>query len=212
MVYDWFGMPSTSAEEVRDAINSANGEDLEVEINSPGGDVFVGSEIYGLLKGYNRHVDVKVMSIAASAASVIAMAGGKVYISPTAQIMIHNSFGQTSGDYRDMDKTSEILKNVNETIANAYHIKTGIPMDELLDMMDKETWLTPQIALQKKFVDGILFDDNLQIAASFGNGFLPQAVIEKVLNDMAHEKQVGSQKELDLSITNLNLLKMKGVK
>lgn len=180
-VYDWFEVEATSPKKVIDLLNQAkNNEDIEVEINSGGGSVFAGSEIYTALKSYSGKVITKIVGIAASAASVIAMAGYKILISPTGQIMIHNASGRFGGDYNDMEKGAEILKNINATISNSYRIKTGLSNEELLEMMNKETWLTPQQALEKKFVDEIMFTNDIKLVASINNGMLPQEVINKM--------------------------------
>lgn len=183
-VYDWFGYDATSPRSVERAISDANGQGLEVEINSGGGDVFSGSEIYTMLKSYNGNVTVRVVGLAASAASVIAMAGDNIQMSPTAQMMIHNVSASGSGDYRDMQHTADVLENANLTIANAYNIKTGIPQDELLAMMDEETWMTAQQAKEKGFVDEIMFENNIQLAAS-SNGLLPIEILNKIKNMLA---------------------------
>ena len=139
---------------------------MEVDINSGGGEVFAGSEIYSALRAYSLnggHVTVNIVGLAASAASVIAMAGDVVRITPVGQIMIHNaSIYGANGDYRDMNHMSGVLKNVNQTLANAYRLKTGKTEAELLSMLDDETWLTPEQALLHGFVDEILFDDKAQ--------------------------------------------------
>src|SRR5690554_4113412 len=101
-IYEWFGIDATSPDDVSNVIEQLDGEAVEVEINSGGGDVYSGSEIYTSLKNYSGKVNVKITGIAASAASVIAMAGDLVQISPIAQIMIHNVSSVRSGDYRDM--------------------------------------------------------------------------------------------------------------
>mgnify|MGYP000575873285 CR=1 FL=1 len=179
-IYDLFGIDATSPKVISNAIVEANGEELEVEINSGGGDVFAGSEIYTALKDYSGNVTIKIVGIAASAASVIAMAGDKILMSPTGQMMIHNVLSRTTGDHRDMNHASDILKNANTTIANAYRLKTGMSEENLLAMMDKETWLTPQEALENKFIDEIMFNNgniNL-VASSIGSNLLPIEVIE----------------------------------
>ena len=112
---------------------------MEVIINSGGGSVFAASEIYTTLKSYMGNVIVKIVGLAASAASVVAMAGTKVLMSPTAQMMIHNVTTYAEGDYRDMEHTAVILKNANDTIANAYRLKSGKTQEELLALMDDET-------------------------------------------------------------------------
>src|SRR5690606_9335634 len=99
------------------------------EINSPGGDVYAGSEIYTAIKGYKGNTVAKIVGIAASVASVIAMGAKKIMIAPTAQIMIHNVSSRAWGDYRAMEHEAEVLKNFNISIANAYKLKTGMEHD-----------------------------------------------------------------------------------
>jgi len=158
-IYDWFEMDSTCPNDVSKVLETLNNEEVEVEINSGGGDVYSGSEIYTALKDYKGNKVVKIVGIAASAASIVAMAGDKALISPTAQIMIHNVSSTASGDYRDLEHEAEVIKNYNSTIANAYILKTGMKKDDLLEMMNKETWLTPEKALEYKFVDEIMFQE-----------------------------------------------------
>lgn len=182
-IYDWLGIESTSPGTVSKAIEEALGDELEVDINSGGGDVFAGSEIYTALKSYKGNVTIRIVGLAGSAASVIAMAGNRVLMSPTAQIMIHNVSSRASGDHRDMAHTAEILKNANETIANAYMLKSGLSQKDLLDMMDAETWFTPQKALEHHLIDEIMFEENqLNLVASYDSGILPQSVISKIRN------------------------------
>lgn len=157
-IYDWLDMEATSPRAVHEQLTDANGIDLEVHINSGGGSVFAGSEIYTALKDYKGNVTVKIVGIAASAASVIAMAGNKVMMSPTSQMMIHNVSTVGRGDYRDMNHTSEVLKKSNQTLANAYSLKSGLSADVFLGLMDAETWFIPSQALAYKLIDGVLFE------------------------------------------------------
>jgi ATP-dependent Clp endopeptidase proteolytic subunit ClpP len=187
-VYDWFGIEATSPKRINELIDEADGDDLEVEINSGGGSVFAGSEIYTALKSYKGNVTVKIVGLAASAASVIAMAGKKIMMSPTGQLMIHNSSTWTEGDYREMQHTAEVLKTINETIANAYRLKTGKTKEELLELMDNETWMSANKALELNFIDEIMFEDSNQYVANLNNSeLLPPEVINKVLNIIAKE-------------------------
>lgn len=212
-IYEWFGIEATSPSMVDKAIEKANGEDLEVEINSGGGSVFAGSEIYTALKSYPGNVTVKIVGLAASAASVIAMAGKKVLMSPTAQMMIHNVISCAAGDYREMEHTAEILKSANDTIANAYRLKTGKTQEELLRLMDNETWMTAQKAKEHGFIDEIMFED-LQLAASTSySGLLPPEVINKIRNTIKSpnvDENNNSDFLIQQSKAKLNLLKLKG--
>lgn len=210
-IYEWFGIEATSPQKVNDALEKANGEDIEVEINSGGGSVFAGSEIYTALKDYKGYVTVKIVGLAASAASVIAMAGDKVMMSPTAQIMIHNVSTYTSGDYRDMEHSAEVLKSANNTIANAYRLKTGKTQEELLTLMDNETWMTAQKAKELGFIDEIMFEEQQLVANYSYSGLLPPEVINKVRN-MIKDPNVDNSSDILMQKTQaqLNLLKLKG--
>jgi ATP-dependent Clp protease protease subunit len=189
-IYDWFGIQATSPRDVAKEIAAANGGDLEVDINSGGGSVFAGSEIYTALKSYTGNVTVRILGIAASAASVIAMAGKKVTISPTAQIMIHNVSSRQEGDHRNMEHMAKVLRGADETIANAYMLKTGMTQDEILALMGEETWMTPQKALEHGFVDEVMFQE-IKLAASYCN-MLPAEVVEKMRNTR-HENLMKAQ-------------------
>lgn len=206
-IYDWFGMDATCPNDVSKALNTATtlNEEAEVDINSGGGSVFAGSEIYTTLKSYPGNVTTNIVGIAASAASVIAMAGNKVRMSPTGQIMIHNASGQFNGDYRDMQLGADILKSVNDSISNAYMIKTGKTKADLLDMMDNETWLTAQKALENKFIDEIMFSDGIKLSASTGGYTLPLEVINKVRNELKKPQEPQNDEEIELLKSKLNL-------
>lgn len=154
-IYDWFGIAATCPRDVQAAIQEAAGEDLEVEINSGGGDVIAGNEIYTALRMYRGKVDIIISGMAASAASYIATAR-RCEMSPVGIFMIHNASGGARGDYHAMDKESEVLQTVNRAIATAYMDKTKLPLDELLDLMDRESWLTAEKALEYGFIDAII--------------------------------------------------------
>lgn len=210
-IYDYFGMEATSPKMVDDAITQANGDDLEVEINSGGGSVFAGSEIYTTLKSYTGNVTTKIVGIAASAASVIAMAGKKVVMSPTAQFMIHNVSAMTAGDYRDMEHSSEILKSANDTVANAYRIKTGKSQEELLALMDKESWFTADRAKEIGFIDEVMFDSEPQLVASaYMPATLPPEVIQKMRNSKIKPQESPNDEAVFLMQSKLKYLKLKG--
>ena len=130
--------------------------DLTVFINSPGGDCFAASEIYTALREHNGTVTVKIDGIAASAASVIAMAGTKVLVSPVSMMMIHNPATIAMGDTAEMQKAIAMLDEVKESIINAYEIKTGLSRAKLSHLMDAETWMDANKAVELGFADGIL--------------------------------------------------------
>lgn len=158
--YDFWGMNNyCSPNQVESALQNANHQPVIVEIASNGGDVFAGSEIYSLLKGYDNDVTVNIVGLAASAASVIAMAGDTVKIAPTAQIMIHKAWTDYQGNADDLEHQANVLGTIDQSIASAYENKTGMNKDELLQMMSNETWLTAKDAVDKGFADEIMFED-----------------------------------------------------
>lgn len=156
-IYDYLDMSAFSPKELRQTIQDHGiYEPLDIEINSPGGYVNAGTEIYTMLLTHKGEVNITIGSQAASIASVIAMAGKRVAISPAGKMMIHNVSGQGGGDYRDMADYSDFLFKNNEMLANTYVLKTGKPKQELLDMMNAETWMNADEALENGFVDEIL--------------------------------------------------------
>lgn len=129
---------------------------ITVWINSPGGDVFAAAQIYNMLMEYKGDVTVKVDALAASAASVIAMAGTMVLMSPVAMMMIHNPMTIAIGDSKEMQKAGEMLDEVKESIMNAYEIKTGLNRTKISHLMDAESWFNAKKAVELGFADGIL--------------------------------------------------------
>ena len=130
-----------TAEKLAEQLNSFNGESVRFDINSPGGSVFDGLEIYNLIKNYDGETETRLISLGASMGSIIALAGNKRTAEDTAVYMIHNASGISWGDYREMEKTAELLKNISSHLANIYTKKTGIDKTEITNMMDNETWL-----------------------------------------------------------------------
>lgn len=179
--YEAFGIDYTSPKSV--ALPEDGKEDVLVEINSYGGDVYSGSEIYTILKNYPGKVTTIVTGIAASMASVVAMAGDMVKMAPTSQMMIHNVSSYAEGDKEIMSHEAEVLNGYDKTLANAYRLKTGMSQEELLELMNKETWLTPQDAIKYGFADEILFDEKeapLLVAAAPQAVFFSKETIERL--------------------------------
>jgi len=131
-----------------------------VWINSPGGDVFAAAQIYNMLMDYTGKVTVKIDGLAASAASVIAMAGGDVYMSPVSMIMIHNPSTIAVGDSEEMLRAKALLDEVKESIINAYELKTGLSRTKLSHLMDAESWMNANKAIELGFADKIMFMEN----------------------------------------------------
>lgn len=139
----------------RDELNAGSG-DITVWINSPGGDCIAAAQIYNMLMEYKGNVTVKIDGIAASAASVIAMAGTKVCVSPVSMMMIHNPMTVAMGNTGEMQKAIEMLDEVKESIINAYEIKTGLSRTKISHLMDAETWMDANSAIEMGFADEIL--------------------------------------------------------
>lgn len=129
--------------------------DITVWINSPGGDCIAAAQIYNMLLDYKGKVHVKIDGLAASAASVIAMAGDTVEMSPVSMLMIHNPMTVALGDVKDMKKAIELLNEIKESIINAYEIKTGLSRNKISKLMDDETWMDANKALELGFIDSI---------------------------------------------------------
>lgn len=144
---------------------------ITVWINSPGGDCIAASQIYTMLMDYRDDVTVKIDGIAASAASVIAMAGTKVLMAPTAMMMIHNPATIAMGDHTDMEKAIEMLDEVKESIINAYEIKTGLSRAKLSHLMDAETWMSAKKAIELGFADDLLFKNSDEGTAAVEDSF-----------------------------------------
>lgn len=139
----------------RDELMSGEG-DITVWINSPGGDCIAAAQIYNMLLEYKGNVTIKIDGIAASAASVIAMAGNKVIMSPVSMLMIHNPMTMAAGDTTEMKKAISMLTEVKESIINAYELKTGMSRDKIAKLMDAETWMDANKAVELGFADEIL--------------------------------------------------------
>ncbi|MCM1232248.1 MAG: Clp protease ClpP [Ruminococcus flavefaciens] len=164
----------------------AGAGDIVVWINSPGGDCVAAAQIYNMLMDYPYDVTVKIDGIAASAASVIAMAGTKVLMSPVALMMIHNPLTIAIGDSEEMQKAIDMLDEVKESILNAYEIKTGLSRAKLSHLMDAETWMNANKAIELGFADDLLFkstEDSAPTEASFA--FSRRAVTNSLLSKIA---------------------------
>lgn len=161
---------------------------ITVYINSPGGDCVAAAQIYTMLMDYPYDVTVKIDGIAASAASVIAMAGTKVLMSPVSMMMIHNPATVAMGDHSDMEKAIAMLDSVKESIINAYAIKTGISRKELSAMMDSETWMDANKAVELGFADGILERETQRMSANTSSVLFSQrkanaALVNRMMRD-----------------------------
>ncbi|ETI84167.1 TPA: Clp protease ClpP [Streptococcus agalactiae] len=152
----WFG-DEVTPQVFKNDLHAGSG-DITLWINSPGGDVFAAAQIYNMLMDYKGDVHVVIDGLAASAASVIAMAGTTVSMSPVAMMMIHNPWTVAQGEAKDMQKVIEMLGEIKESIINAYELRTGLSRTKLSHLMDSESWFNAKKAVELGFADKILFD------------------------------------------------------
>lgn len=193
--------------------------DITVWINSPGGDCVAAAQIYNMLMDYKGNVTVKIDGIAASAASVIAMAGTKVMVSPVSMLMIHNPATMAFGDSAEMQKAIAMLEEVKESIINAYEIKTGLSRAKISHLMDAETWMNANMAIELGFADEIIkrdTQDEADIAqpaasASFSRAAVTNSLIEQLaakchIPTKPAEPAI-SERSVDSLMERLNLIK-----
>ena len=184
----WYG-DEVTPKLFKDELNSSKGN-ITVWINSPGGDCIAASQIYNMLMDYKGDVTVKIDGIAASAASVIAMAGTEVQISPTGLMMIHNPLTMAFGDAFEMEKAKAMLSEVKESIINAYEIKTGISRVKLSNLMDSESWFNAKKALELGFADSIMFSkDDEEMEAVEGLTFSNMVAVNSLLDKFPKAKE-----------------------
>ena len=153
----WWG-DEVTPQMFRSELNAAEG-DIDLWINSPGGDCYAAAQIYNMLMEYKGNVAVKIDGIAASAASVVAMAGSTVEISPLGMLMIHNPMTVSIGDTHEMERTITFLAEIKESIINAYELKTGLSRAKISRLMDAETWMNAKKAVELGFADSVLYGD-----------------------------------------------------
>lgn len=188
--YEWFGMSSTYPQKIQQAILNDEDNEIVLDIASNGGDVFAASEIYTMLRDSQKNIVVNIQGLAASAASVIAMAGNTVRMSPTSQLMIHKASVSTVGNSDDLEHESEVLNGIDESIAMAYELKTGMKQTDILQLMSNETWMNAKVAVDKGFADEIMFNesDDEPIFENAIHALPSKAAINKFKNLIAKEK------------------------
>ena len=196
----WFGDECSSKEFIKALKDVGN---VTVHINSPGGDVMAGAEIYSALREHSLNgrgrVTVIVTALAASAASVVAMAGDEILISPVAYMMIHNPWSMAVGDAKEMRKTARTLDEITEGLITAYQQRTGKSRDQLKRMLENETWMSAQTCVDEGFADGV-YGGEIRAAACAGAGMLTKATPESIRElcarwDRAHAKAAEDPEE-----------------
>jgi ATP-dependent Clp protease protease subunit len=171
---DFWG-DGVTAKRIAAALRSIGERDVTVVINSPGGDVFDGLSIYGLLADHKGKVTVKILGLAASAASIIAMAGDEIQIMRSGFLMIHNAWVMVAGDRAVMQETINFLEPIDQALRDVYAVRTGIEAGELQSMMDRETWLAGSTAVDRGFADGLLGGEQIDADAQAETRLSPQA-------------------------------------
>ena len=218
--YDMLELEHTTTTHVENFLDGIqNGEPITVHINSGGGDVWTGSEIYTALKNHLGHVTVEIHSLCASIATVIASAGDTVKMAPVAQYMIHGAYMVAQGNRGDMEQHAEFLGKVDTTIRNAYRLKAKNVTDEQLkEWMEKDTWFTPQEALEMGFVDEIMYDyegtlgnkEELRAIAYAGGGLIPSNKI-RAFKEKSFEGKIQKQENDKMLLAKLKYLQLGGV-
>lgn len=161
---DWFG-EGVTAKRISAALRSIGNKDVIVTINSPGGDYFEGLAIYNLLRDHPAKVTVKIAGIAASAASVIAMAGDEVQIARAGFIMIHNTWVIAAGDRHALRDVADWLQPFDETAVDIYAARTGLEPKDIAKLLDRETWIGGKEAVEQGFADSLLAADEIDAKA-----------------------------------------------
>lgn len=196
----------------KDELNSGSG-DITVWINSPGGDCVAAAQIYNMLMDYKGNVTVKIDGIAASAASVIAMAGTKVLVSPVSMLMIHNPATVAFGDSSEMQKAISMLDEVKESIINAYEIKTGLSRAKLSRLMDAETWMDANSAVEMGFADEIMQRNTAdavetpQVSNVYSRMAVTNHLMDKIAAKCRIEQKSETKTNADFLMERLNLIK-----
>lgn len=203
----------------KEELNAGNG-DITVWINSPGGDCVAAAQIYNMLMDYKGNITVKIDGIAASAASVIAMAGTKVLVSPVSMMMIHNPATMAWGDSNEMAKAIDMLSEVKESIINAYEIKTGMSRAKLSHLMDAESWMNANKAVELGFADDILQRNKdtedvkqPQVSMMYSQVAVTNSLMDKIARKCHIKKSVTEEvkkpegRTVDSAMERLNLIK-----
>ncbi len=214
-IYDMYSLSATSPKKIQKALDRAKGKDVEVEINSTGGSVFAGSEIYTALSSFKGKVTINIVGTACSAAAVIAASpNAKCYISPTASIMWHRTSTSGAGNLEDIEKVKNMLTAGDTQVASAFCKKTGKSMDEAILVMSKETWYGAKEAVEIGLCDGIMFEDKpnldksqkIEITNSLQFARVTNVIPREIINQMQKQKAVENSKKFKFLYNKLKLM------
>lgn len=212
--YDWFEEDSTCPRDVQKVLDAlVPGDEIEVYINSPGGVIDVGSEIYTLLRA-QENVKIYITGEACSAASIVAMAG-YCTMSPTALMMVHCVSSGAKGNHNAMEHAAEMLRTADRALSNAYIAKTGMSEEEALEMMEHETWLTAEQARERGLVDAVMFEEKEEVLPLVAGPLfaLPgKEQMEKVKRMIKEADENQEETAAILTQQKLNFLRLRGEK
>ena len=204
-IYDWFGIECTCPKKIREALAESD-KSVTVEINSGGGDLFAGNEIYYMLSEH-KNVTVDIVGLCASAATIAACGGAHIRAIPGMQYMIHNVSCGAYGDYNEMDHTSDVLKNANVSVSNIYQQRTGMSEKELLKLMNEETWMDAKRAKELKFIDEIIGENQKKTLNNAFCQILSDEVKDRIRNTVSNPEEL---RDFEIKQKQLTLLKLKG--
>jgi ATP-dependent Clp protease, protease subunit len=199
-VYDWWGYDYSAPKTVKKALKDANGADVVLEINSPGGYVTAGAEIYTALKSYSGNVTAQIVGQACSAASWVALAADKVEMSPMAQMMIHRTLVATEGNVDDLSSSLEQLNEMDKSLVDLYSAKTGKSPEDIYDLMSKTTWMNAKTAVENGFADEIMFDNQPVVTNAEGDLPIKPELIPKMKNLIHKNNTNKSQAKENLAL------------
>lgn len=219
-IYDWLEYEATCPKDIEKSLNEANGEDITIMINSVGGDIGAGNEIAYIISQYQGNTVADIVGYCCSAATLPACAANKARMAPSALYMIHNVSSYAKGDHNTFTHEAGVLKTASQAISKTYQQKTGKTEEELLDLMEKETWLNATQAKEQGFIDEVIGEQNnqvLQLANAAPGTLLSKETIEKLRNQIKNPNS-NDNKSTDSdflmkqkkALANLNLLKLKG--
>ncbi len=212
--YNFFKMDSTCPADLKEILDAfKDGDEIEVFVNSPGGEIAAGSEIYTILKQYAQNTKIYITGEACSAASIVAMAA-YCEMSPTALMMVHCVSSSARGNHAALEKTAGILRTADQALCTAYADKAGMSQEEALDMMEKETWLTAKQAVERGLVDKIMFEEeetsDRMVAGAFG---LPsEEQMQQVREMMKRDNPSGDATDVLLLQAKLDFMRLEGEK
>lgn len=207
--YDWFGEDSTCPKDIRGILDQVQtGDEIEVYINSPGGVIDVGSEIYTMLRS-QENTKIYITGEACSAASIVAMAG-YCEMSPTALMMVHCVSSGASGNHNAMEHMAEVLRTADQALCTAYIQKTGMSQEEVLKMMEHETWMTAQQAKEKGLIDKIMFEEDKPEVPLVAGPLFSLPTPEQMEKVKSMIRPAADKETTDLLQVELNFLKLKG--